>query len=790
MLFVHENGQIRLLSADLDQEYSKLDAFAHSLQKEPSRGIEIVCAYGITPETAHETSLLGRQDVGARFQHGSETTVSRLLMVLSKAPQESRKECETGDSVLTFRLFNVVYDFSHARDGPLRHSSLSCEELLSSTLPARENAVRAGGQFAFDERKGTLYHHDSTSFTSFKLDGNNVCIHEHVDLDVPTDSCLLLGLKTIATSSNSTVSVVNTIHKSLLSRQAFHFQSSKQNRRQSEEGEPAINLCSYFSTLQIMVAICGRALVTIPVGGSQLGESAGKKRRRNETLIDSAGRGWALQISAAAQPPKKGTLPPSLGALVCTDAFSEDWEKSIPDLQRLAEARDAKKFDNIIFDKFQLKNQHSAGEWAEIKRANSQKIRWILGKIFLIESQSDQLSAGNGTRPPALKIGFLPPTTFKWLIRCNAMCSQEVELALKAHNRMAVSSNLSHDALISAFSSLANASTYLNRLVASKCPLNSNEVSQALRYALNRVESFTAEDRQRVQPSRGHLSETLAVEFAEYSSSLKDRANGTDRKVIHSLIQKCLQRLHPLDPRIIQNSFKSSLSSSHLITLIDCLRLELACGGWLSQYPTEDTPLTPPPEEHVERLISTTNPNESIGIIVKLLNCTLNALGTTAWITAPSTTEANGCDRGNTLTYMKAEVSAALEGIEEAAYLEGLLAQILLYSHRAESTMQGDASFQTKLDRNGKVRRDDWKKGGFDGTMEKIFERKGGAIITQDDGTMKESSLPLDLQLAGEKEVSGTKVGNGGVMEKRSVREKEYLRRKQVGEYQFERIII
>ena len=779
LLSVHENGQIRLFSEDLDQEYHDFNVSGLGPQKDPFPNLKTTCARVIATETAQENLLLGRGDIGAKLQSGSERAISKALMVLSKVSEETQEEGQRGETVLVFHLLRVTYDFSHARGSRLGHPNVSCEEILSSTLIVPEAPTEIDGDWSFDE-SGSLYYQDSASFTCYKFNGQDMRIHNHVGLDIPTESCLRLGSANIATTSKSTISFIDTVHKSLLSRQVFHRKGSKQSQREPEENKPTFRLCSYFATLQLMVAIHGRALVVIPAGGFYLAENARRKRQRNGTLIDSAGRGWNRQHLVAAQPVDQSGIPQSSQTIVSTEGLSKSWEQTQPELQRHVKARNFTKFDEVLSDVFQLKKLRPPQAWDQARRASCLEIQWILGQIFHLETQLGELGVDSDSAPMALKVGFLPPKTFKWLIDCGAMSSQQVELALKASDKMAVSMNLPHDGIIGAFSSsLVNSPRHLSHLVSSKCLLSPDEVVHALRYALDRIETYMTGLPQRIQISSDRPPENIEIDSAEYSNTLEEKIYGADRKIAYSLIKNCLSRLHPLDAQIIRRSLKSNLRSSHLITLIDCLRLDLARGGWLSQFSTEDDPTPPPPKEHLECLIQTSRPNESIHIITKLLNCTLDALGTTAWISAPSTSETNGYDRSDMLTFMKAEVSAALEAIEEAAYLDGVLSQVLLYSHRAAETVT----------KNGKPHRKDSAKRDFEYSTEKKWKQKGGAVITQDDETLKDPSLPLDLQLAGEKEISDTKVGTGGVLEKRSVREQEYLRRRQVGEYQFERII-
>ena len=771
LLCVQEDGHIMALPENLEGAF----ALAHMLGRDRSQEMDIISAAVMTVEAARSTILFKRGDIGARLQPETDTTVSRVLLTLS---QDSKARTQSDQCTLTFRLISMIYTCD-------KSPNISCEELLSARIQSPPgHSIKTVEEFFLDDRTGDLYYHSQKCFTRFKFDGLRLRTFEHMDFDLPIDSYLQLGPHNVATSTGSIVSIASTVFKSLLSRQMFTRPNSKETGGQPKNDNPTLRLCSYVPSLNSAVAIHDSSLVSVPLENESLDHNSNGKRHREGTLVGSIGRGLGLRGSNPEKRRKSAYIPPRFGKLLRAEIMSEEWEKTCSRLQQFAEVQDDTGFDEIINDEFRTNDTRTDQKWEELRLENLQKIKWVICSLFKYGPSTSKPGDTDTIGLPALRIHFLPHKTYKWLVQCNALSSQQVELALKAYGKMPATASLPADALVSAISSYAQGSRHLSRLLFSKCPLSPDEIGQALRYALERVEKIAGEGRVKLQNGEHH--QQASSELAGCFKAIDKSDLGSRTKVFYTIMQRCLRLLQDLDPVTIQLAFKRSLTTSQLRILVDCLRRDLACGGWLSNFTPGETPFfLSQPDEGAERLIRASDKNQEIAIIVKFYNCVIDALGMTSWIS----TDADSID-SNVLTYMKAEVSAALEGIEEAAYVEGILSQTLLYGKRAGETIEDDKSLQPKLDSNDKTslktRAVNW---GLENGMEKVLRSEQGGLITQDDPTRADTSLPLDLRLNVDK-VGETKVGTGSMVEKRSVRETELLKRQRVGDYQFERIII
>jgi hypothetical protein len=115
---------------------------------------------------------------------------------------------------------------------------------------------------------------------------------------------------------------------------------------------------------------------------------------------------------------------------------------------------------------------------------------------------------------------------------------------------------------------------------------------------------------------------------------------------------------------------------------------------------------------------------------------------------------------------LKLEVSAALEGIEEASYLKGLIAEMVRYGE----------GFQRSLPPGEKSRKSDSPK------------RRDTRPITLPQIGREARLLPIGLKC--EQQVSRYRVGAGGEIQQRTMRDIGRLKSRKVGKYSLERIVI
>lgn len=182
------------------------------------------------------------------------------------------------------------------------------------------------------------------------------------------------------------------------------------------------------------------------------------------------------------------------------------------------------------------------------------------------------------------------------------------------------------------------------------------------------------------------------------------------------------------------------------MSLIYLLRVELLRGAWTSLYidPTSfDSEGNEPPPDGV------------IALIADLLGRCLDAVGAGGWLFNDAISWADKAEASDFLTALRLEVTAALEGIEEAVFLNGILGETVRFGNAAQ-------------------------KGGAARASQK-------SILFQVEN--RESKL-LPLGLKSKSLPTREKVVSGGEVMQRSVREMGHLISQKVEAYSLEKLSI
>jgi hypothetical protein len=196
-------------------------------------------------------------------------------------------------------------------------------------------------------------------------------------------------------------------------------------------------------------------------------------------------------------------------------------------------------------------------------------------------------------------------------------------------------------------------------------------------------------------------------------------------------------------------ALRSTLKPEEILSLVYLLRVELVKGAWTSRYLDntdfeEDAELDAPPDG-------------IINLIADLLGRCVDSIGPGGWLLNDAILF--GDESGDFIASLKLEVSAALEGIEEAVYLHCIVGEAVKYS----SSLQAAAAQANRT---------------FDLSKPiPLHVKEAGA-----------EALPLGLKT--KPVIEMTKVVSGGEIVQRSVREQGHLRSQQVGPYSLERIAI
>ena len=226
-----------------------------------------------------------------------------------------------------------------------------------------------------------------------------------------------------------------------------------------------------------------------------------------------------------------------------------------------------------------------------------------------------------------------------------------------------------------------------------------------------------------------------------------------------------LRRLESHASGSVVSALRQEMPHLHMFALINFLRQQLFLGGYTSSFSSQTSASMTENNSvggHKDEVLS-------LAAITGLLKSVIDAVGIAAWTGSPS----GAGQEDGLIRDLRMEISLALSGVEEAAYLKGILRELLRYGQR--SSEHEDPVMDTQA------------------ASVAEWPQKPGEIITIFDDRWDRGEeatwLPLDLRSSKEK-VSPAKIrrGNGRGM-KRSKREMRYLESKKVGRYSLDRLV-
>ena len=758
VLVVHKNGGIRCLSEDLLVEH-----WASNVEL-GEQNVRFVTTISI--EQAQSGLLKDREDILAAIGHSQaiDSNVPSLLVLVTSTSDSAGKE-----SVM-LRVFNLAYHYDTLEASSMTTYPSTTEQVLSIDIPQFEGSRISTSKYDFHKPSGQLYQYQSRYIAVYDLSR----IHPHLDYLTKTKgymhSCLRLSSTSLAITDSDFISVLDIKYSSVRTQVPLRRPSITVGDEDSSEKlqEPSRipELLSYFPSSGTIICLLDRTLLAFPLarnGGSKLGSQAVKRG----TLADAIGNGSASRLSRP-HGNENPYVPPRLGESVAFTKPEKRWKTRKHNFNAFVEAKDSDGFDKTFFNALDMDSPDGGLDLRKSKRyiiapadliRHNHQITFTLSKIFGLDQQ---IITENAAPQLELRCIFLPTQTFQWLVVNSLLTQRDVESALRQTNCLRPTQNLPPCSIIRALANSDGSLQTLVFLLAASLPLTAREILCAMRHAivvlqqshnLSNMQLITAGDD---TSDSGSDTEMPLVDdnLSERSRSPEPERDADKVHDAHAVMRTCLTRLSQYHDSEIQAAFKQELTPNVLLSFVDFLRAELAGGGWFSHY-SDDTIL---PQEQLDPYSS------QITIIAKLLNCTIDCLGASAWLLDPSASN----ESVNKIAFLKAEISAALEGIEEANYVQGLVHEVLLASKYA-----------------ARVARSEETNGG-----PQVNEIGMSLVkpITVGTGDAETNALPLGLKPADYLET--WRVDAGGEKRKRSLRDIGLLKSKKVGAYSFERILV
>ncbi|KAJ4854452.1 utp8 family domain-containing protein [Trichoderma breve] len=450
------------------------------------------------------------------------------------------------------------------------------------------------------------------------------------------------------------------------------------------EGETprSCQLISYLRSQDLVVALVENILVTIQV---EPPKNSGK-RRKEGLLIDSIGRGTGLEI------PTKRTETEAADKLLANNELGK-WEDILRG--KFGVSKKGTGLTNGEKTKAQeASDSQELPEWEWLSRTPYPAVdrRWIIYAISQIFSVD--IKEVNDITRPELRLVLPESNVTTYLVVAGHLTLSNLrtafrdELAPEASDNRTVAGDLIR-CLADADLSLT---LLLNYLQATK--LGEVELLLAIRALmlsmdlipegkLEATKLLTNEPHQSNSTGTGNKEDIeMDLDDLERKIAVTEHYLGDDSSSRSRGLTLAFTKLWRLPAVSTVKALRTTVSTDDIMSLIYLLRVELLRGAWTSLYidPTSfDSEGNEPPPDGV------------IALIADLLGRCLDAVGAGGWLFNDAISWADKAETSDFLTALRLEVTAALEGIEEAVFLNGILGETVRFGNAVQ---KGSASRQ------------------------------------------------------------------------------------------------
>ena len=757
LIALHKDGKITGYSNDLKAEewHSSINGEVSNFASAPV----IEAAAVLSVQEARKSVLRNREDILATLGPVRDGVDHSLLVVITRPLV---KDANNNAGVLELRIYHIRC-IHLDKLGSTSDMAQKLQLLATLAIPEPSIFISKKSRITMHTASGTVYQDAEGALAVYDLNGS-VPRLVHTVVQDGALSYLRVSPELVASSRGTSFSLIDLTYDSLqdegtlrISHEANVAQKSENPKHKPTTTED-VRLLSYFAPLGVMVALDGRRLIAIQLFMiEQAGES--RKRKREGLLVNALGRGSSSISAASRNSVASSHESKSLGAFL-PSIDSSDWKAQKSGLDRCVAQNDKKEFERMMAAALGI---NATGEIKRISSTGNQNhvnrhaVSYALKTMFSVDHAYLDADPANDALL-TMDVRFFPRKIGKWLIEKGLFSLDQIELSLKQYGALPVTSKLANGSLVRALANFDSSLEVLLSVLASPVPLGSlelvhvlaivarapnTEVTEPQRLLTNGDGEYDSGNIDRLQLVNAHTTDSVPSPFPNRSAD----------DVNHRLLNFAMNRLYACPPSSVARALKKELPTPQLRLLVDSLRMEIARGGWLSPY-----------EDNLDSLDFSLRDDNQMSSIAHLFNCVIDSLGTGGWILGDSMSD-DLTESADTVAYMKAEISAALEGIEEATYLKGMLGEILLY---------GKDSLDSSV-----------KQFKSNEAQRPALPPKPETMTLDEEGSQL---LPLGLKLA--PVISTIKVGAGGELIKRSRRDIGRLKSRMVGKYSFDRIMI
>jgi hypothetical protein len=748
VLVVHKDGKIRRLASDLKTERWSIDS-EH----------ETSAAFLVDFDDARRTLFRRRPDLATLAVGDISTSANDLPPVLLLVSQSSSSTLQP----VKVHMFSVT-PHVEATESATR-GSRGLHHLNTVQLPSLDGANPdiEEVQWAFHPGSAGLGLSFRQGYVNYDLSQYPPsCTSSLILKDEDFSSIMRISPHSVIGAGKSLVALYDTHYSSI--------QRSIALREISANGsKAAMKFVGYFAKLGIALAIKENTLQAFDLSSTHSMRGTSVKRQRDGLLINAIGRG----VGSSTQDVNDSAV--SLG--LKTPEEVNQWNALKKNLEIASKAKDAVSFDNAVESYFgsSVRNLSSIS-------VHPEKLSYLISQIFTV--RPEELQNGFST----LEIAIWPKKTCAWLVKMRQMSIDHIEIAVRRNNRPQILPPFESGTLVRALAQFDASLKALTLVLKGPTPLEQGELAQALKIFLDTARTHSvALD----QPATMTITEAADVDMKlddkpdENPQAVVPSSSSTETSLGDAFIglNLVLSKLHSYPTNQVVSCMRSTLSNTDTLAIVHHLRVALATGGYTARF-TEEAPM---PLEAIKAA-----PPLSLEAIVDLMNASVDAIGPIGWISAVEFA-GTAVNEAEMISHMQSEISAALAGIEEAAYMKGIVGEFIRYGSRLAKSSPSSSTAAKKITASAVTMSAKEVNGQYttikDGSRARInreYDSYGKLWETytfpkagEEDGKM----LPLSLNTP-DSEVSQTKIlKSTGEVKQRTKREIAYLRRQAVPDY-------
>ena len=737
LLVVQASGHIDCLSQTLEEELWTTKV-PHTHKGNGRDELAVRQAVWVSSVQVANEILKERQDVIALVNESDRSNHARMPLLLTVTDESGSL------SVSLYRLAN-------RSSSPGESGTKTVITTLTSTplpIPTLSTDGHAYADFKIDVARGIIIQMSQDGFFIIGLNGFLPTLNHSIRMKNSHPSTVrVLSSGTAVTVVRSIIDIVNLRYSSIKASQDPSLltgpllPTNLDQRNQPKDPQKAMSILGFIRRLRIIVILKGRQVFACSLEDTVVSQRSPRKRKRDIGICESLSQGISqdLLISSAPFADWRGQCQP----------MDKIWERRRRHLDKILKSGALDEFTEAVFHELKIPDvpgnltSDPMSSWAVQSRSNleTKKVDYLMARLFRIDRAAD-VSQRSKLDPLALIIQILPEKLHHWLVVHGFFTRNQIEASLRREGLLHGAERLSKVALATA---LVQWDPHLKSALLTVTNAFQFDTQELVLLLSAYLDSINA---QMPSGETKFFAHSVAP-TAEYASSQKRQgvtnelelclaSSDASKEILGDFLDALLICLQKRPTGEISKALRVGLLPKQLRTLINVLRLRLAGGGWLTPYYNSID-------------LSSIPGSGDVASIMKLLDCALNVMGIIGWSLGPSVFE-ELVEIAETIGYMKAEVSAAVEGMLDAKRLEDTLGQMLLYEKRVN-----------------------WK-----GIKSQRPQRSLHA---------QEPSLPVGI-LKPADIISPCSVGAGGVLQKRTARDIGRLKSRAVGKYTFDRINI